>query len=51
MKKRFFMGWVYELSDTAPTIDTPKNRALKLQNEIKDFIQRDGDTVKIIVAK
>lgn len=51
MKRKFYIGFVNILEDDIPQTDNPKAAALKLQNELKDYIYEENGKVKCIVVK
>ena len=51
MKRKFYIGFVNILEDDIPQIDNPKAAVLKLQNELRDYIYKEGGKVKCMVVK
>ena len=51
MKKKFYIGFVNILEDDKPQTDNPKAVALKLQNELKDYIYEEDGKIKCMVVK
>ena len=51
MKKKFYIGFVHIIEDDIPQTDNPKVAALKLQNELKDYIYEEDGKVKCMVVK
>ena len=51
MKRKFFIGFVNIIEDDMPKTDNPKASALKLQNELKDYIYEEDRKVKCMVVK
>ena len=51
MKRKFYIGFVNILEDDIPQTDNPKAAALKLQNELKDYIYEEDGKVKCMVVK
>ena len=51
MKRKFFIGFVNILEDDIPQTDNPKAVALKLQNELKDYIYEEDGKIKCMVVK
>lgn len=51
MKKKFYIGFVHIIEDDIPQTENPKAAALKLQNELKDYIYEEDGKVKCIVVK
>ena len=51
MKKKFYIGFVNILEDDRTQTDNPKAAALKLQNELKDYIYEEDGKVKCMVVK
>ena len=51
MKKKFYIGFVNIIEDDIPQTENPKAAALKLQNELKDYIYEEDGKVKCIVVK
>lgn len=51
MKKKFYIGFVNILEDDKPQTDNPKAAALKLQNELKNYIYEEDGKVKCMVVK
>ena len=51
MKKKFYIGFVYIIEDDIPQTENPKAAALKLQNELKDYIYEEDGKVKCMVVK
>lgn len=39
------------LQDNPPIVDNPRNRVMKLQNEISQYVYREGGKIKIMVVK
>ena len=46
LKKR-----IVKVEDTIPEKPTKRNMVMKLQNELKPYIERDGDKVFLFVVK
>ena len=51
MKRKFYIGFVNILEDDIPQTDNPKAAVLKLQNELRDYIYKEGGKVKCTVVK
>ena len=51
MKRKFYIGFVHIIEDDKPQIDNPKAAALKLQNELKDYIYEEDGKIKCMVVK
>ena len=51
MKRKFYIGFVHIIEDDKPQTDNPKSAALKLQNELKDYIYEEDGKIKCIVVK
>lgn len=51
MKRKFYIGFVHIIEDDIPQTDNPKAAALKLQNELKDYIYEEDGKVKCMVVK
>lgn len=51
MKRKFYIGFVNILEDDKPQTDNPKAAALKLQNELKDYIYEEDGKIKCMVVK
>ena len=51
MKRKFFIGFVNIIADDMPKTENPKAAALKLQNELKDYIYEEDGKVKCMVVK
>ena len=51
MKKKFYIGFVHIIEDDIPQTENPKGSALKLQNELKDYIYEEYGQVKCMVVK
>lgn len=51
MKRKFYIGFVNILEDDIPQTDNPKAAVLKLQNELRDYIYKEGGKVKCMVVK
>ena len=51
MKRKFYIGLVHIIEDDIPQTDNPKATALKLQNELKDYIYEEDGKIKCMVVK
>ena len=51
MKRKFYIGFVDIIEDDIPKTENPKAGALKLQNELKDYIYEEDGKVKCMVVK
>lgn len=51
MKRKFYIGFVHIIEDDKPQADNPKAAALKLQNELKDYIYEEDGKIKCMVVK
>ena len=51
MKRKFYIGFVHIIEDDIPQTDNPKATALKLQNELKDYIYEEDGKIKCMVVK
>ena len=51
MKRKFYIGFVHIIEDDKPHTDNPKAAALKLQNELKDYIYEEDGKIKCMVVK
>ena len=51
MKKKFYIGFVNIIEDDIPQTENPTVAALKLQNELKDYIYEEDGKVKCMVVK
>ncbi len=51
MKRKFYIGFVHIIEDDIPQTDNPKAAALKLQNELKDYIYEEDGKIKCMVVK
>ena len=51
MKRKFYIGFVNIIEDDKPQTNNPKASALKLQNELKDYIYEEGGKIKCMVVK
>ena len=51
MKRKFYIGFVHIIEDDKPQTDNPKAAALKLQNELKDYIYQEDGKIKCMVVK
>ena len=51
MKRKFYIGFVDIIEDDTPQTENPKAAALKLQNELKDYIYEEDGKVKCMVVK
>lgn len=50
MKRKFHIGWVYEIEDKAPQSLRKKDAVLQLQDELKDFVKVENGKVRIVVC-
>lgn len=51
MKRKFYIGFVHIIEDDKPQTDNLKAAALKLQNELKDYIYEENGKIKCMVVK
>ena len=51
MKRKFYIGFVHIIEDDKPQTDNLKAAALKLQNELKDYIYEEDGKIKCMVVK
>ena len=51
MKRKFYIGFVHIIEDDIPQTDNPKAAALKLQNELKDYIYEEDGKIKCMIVK
>ena len=51
MKKKFYIGFVNIIEDDIPQTENSKTAALKLQNELKDYIYKEDGKIKCMVVK
>lgn len=51
VKRKFYIGFIDVIEDELPKDESKKALALKLQNELADYVYIDGDKVKCKVVK
>ena len=51
MKKKFYIGFVNIIEDDIPQTENSKAAALKLQNELKDYIYKENGKINCMVVK
>jgi len=49
VKRKFHIGWLYEVSDVAPRKE--RYNVLKLKNELREYVSRKDGMVTIKVVK